>query len=93
LPADVGKQLGQQRIVSSQHVGFGLTRNYKLRFSVQIYKEHSTQNPWNSRMVGKVLFISFLRRNPGLTLRRAEILTYGRLMRFNTEPINYLFKF
>jgi hypothetical protein len=39
-------------------------------------------------MVGKVLFISFLRMNPGLTVRKAENLSHGRLMGFHTEFVD-----
>jgi hypothetical protein len=41
---------------------------------------------------GKDWFISFLRRNPGLTLRKAEHLGYGRLRRFNREIVCDLFR-
>jgi hypothetical protein len=58
LPADVGKQL-RQRIVRLQQIGFGLTCNHCGRFSVQLCKEHSTQNPWNGGMVGKSDLLAF----------------------------------
>jgi hypothetical protein len=33
-----------------------------------------------------------MRRNPGLTLRKAENLSYDRLMRFNRETVDYFLK-
>jgi hypothetical protein len=41
--------------------------------------------------VGKGLVCS-LRRNPGLTLRKAENLSYGRLMIFSRETLHDFFK-
>jgi hypothetical protein len=49
------------------------------------------QNPWEGRMMGKEWF-AFLRRNPGLTIRKAEYLSYGRLMRFFRETVVDIFK-
>jgi hypothetical protein len=91
LSADVKKQL-HQRIVCLKHVGFVLTWNHVRRFPVQICKEHSMQIQWNCGMVGKVWFISFLRRNANLTLRKAENLSYGRLVGLNTDLVDDLFK-
>jgi hypothetical protein len=42
-------------------------------------------------MVRKDWFVSFLRRNPSLTLRKAENLSYGRLMRFNRGNVDDFF--
>jgi hypothetical protein len=52
LPADVEKQL-QQRTMLLQQVGFGLTRNNLPKFSVQVCKEHSFQNPLKGGIMRK----------------------------------------
>jgi hypothetical protein len=83
LPTDAGKQI-HKRIVHLQ-VGFGVTRNHIRRFSFQIWKDQSVEND------GKGLVCS-LRRNPGLTLRKAENLNYGRLMKFSREIVYDFFK-
>lgn len=82
LPADAGKQL-HKRIVHLQ-VGFGVTRNHIRRFSVHTCKDQSVQSD------GKGLVCS-PRRNPGLTLRRAESLNYGWLMKFSRKIVNMIF--
>jgi hypothetical protein len=87
LPAGVGKQI-HQRIVHLQQVGFWVTRNHVCMFAVEICKEQSIQNLWKGGMSGKDWFICFLRRNPGLTSRKAENLSYGRLMGFSREIVD-----
>jgi hypothetical protein len=79
LPADAEKQL-HRRIVHLQEAGSGLTLNRIYRFAVQVCKEHSIQNPWKGRMMGK-----------GLTLRKAENFSYGRLMIFSRETRHEFF--
>jgi hypothetical protein len=53
-------------------------------------KEHSRQNPWKGRMVGKGWLAS--EKNPVLTLRKTEDLSYGRLMIFSRETLYDFFK-
>jgi hypothetical protein len=91
LSADVAKQL-RRRTVRLQQLGFGLARNHVRMFSVQICKEHNMQYPRNNEMVGKIRFISFLRRNLYLTMRKAENLSYGRLVGFIAELVDDFFK-
>jgi hypothetical protein len=48
-----------------------------------LFKYSKTKNPWKDEMTGNTLFVTFVRRNPGLALREAENLSCGYLMRFD----------
>ncbi|KAJ8887277.1 hypothetical protein PR048_013492 [Dryococelus australis] len=82
--ADIEEEL-KIRVIRLQRVDFGLTRNHICSFAFQIYDEKGISHPFANNRAGKNWFYSFVRRNNDIVLRKAENVSYSRLMRFNKE--------
>jgi hypothetical protein len=89
LPADTEEQL-HQRIIRLQQVSFGLNSKSLLQVCSSNMRETAAESV-ESQNSGKGLVCS-LRRNPGLTLRKAGSFSYGRLIIFSRETLHDFFK-
>ncbi|KAJ4451546.1 hypothetical protein ANN_03012 [Periplaneta americana] len=85
-------ELELKRIVRLQQVGFGLTRLQVRSCCYKICEENNIPHPFKNEIAGKDWLYGFLKRFPDIVLRKAENLSYGRLMRFNKEIVSDFFE-
>ena len=77
----------KKRVVRLQQVGFGLTPSIVKSKAAEIAEQLQIKTQFKNQKAGRFWFKGFLKRNPELCLRKAESLSYGRLMRFNKEIV------
>lgn len=78
-----------ERIIRMQRVGFGLTRAQvcKVVYRFVTNEEMPIKHQFKNGVGGRRWFEGFLKRNPELSIRAPEPLSYGRLMRFNKTTV------
>ena len=78
-------------MVEMADMGFGLSRDDVRRTAYQMAEKCGRQHPFQNEMAGRAWLDGFLKRNPKLTLRSAQPLSYNRAVCANVDTINDYF--
>ena len=77
--------------VSMADMGFGLTREGIMAMAYAIVKKTGRNHPFKSGHAGRGWYESFMSRQPLLTLRTPQAMSYARAVCANKERINDFF--
>ena len=88
LSSKIERQL-KERIFKLQKVGFGTTKSLLCEKAVEISNDLNIKTPFSNGKTRIYWFEGFMKRNPGIVLRKGENLSYGRLMRCNKETVEH----
>ena len=78
-------------LVEMADMGFGLSRQEVMRLAFQIAEESGIKHPFKNCTAGRKWFEAFRFRNPNLTLRTPEALSYARAKSVNLKTIEDFF--
>ena len=78
-------------LVEMADMGFGLSRQEVMRLAFQIAEESGIKHPFKNCTAGRKWFEAFRFRNPNLTLRTPEALSYARAKSVNPKTIEDFF--
>ena len=80
-----------QYLIQMADMGFGLTREDVMRTAFLIVDKSGREHPFSNGMAGRGWFEGFRARNPQLTLRTPQPLSYCRALSANPEIIQDFF--
>ena len=80
-----------QYIVDMCDMGFGLTRQDVMRVAYSIVEKSGREHPFSNGMAGRAWFDGFRSRNPNLTMRISQPLSYSRATAANKDIIDDFF--
>ena len=80
-----------QYIVDMCDMGFGLTRQDVMRVAYSIVEKAGREHPFSNGMAGRAWFDGFRSRNPNLTMRISQPLSYSRATAANKDIIDDFF--
>ena len=80
-----------QYIVDMCDMGFGLSRQDVMRVAYSIVEKSGREHPFSNGMAGRAWFDGFRSRNPNLTIRISQPLSYCRATAANKEIVDDFF--
>ena len=78
-------------LVQMADLGFGLSRDTVMHLAYKIVDKAKRKHPFKDEKAGRAWFDGSIKRNPKLTIRSPQPLSYCRAVSANMETINYFF--
>ena len=80
-----------QYIIDMCDMGFGISRQDVMRVAFSIVEKSGRRHPFTNGMAGRAWFDGFRSRNPNLTMRISQPLSYSRATNANKETVDDFF--
>ena len=90
LTSEEEKKLAQY-IVDMCDMGFGLSRHDVMRVAYSIVEKSGREHPFCNGIAGRAWFDGFRSRNPNLSMRISQPLSYSRATNANKETVDDFF--
>ena len=78
-------------LVTMCDMGYGLTREIVVNLAYTIAEQSGRKHPFTGESAGRSWFEGFMRRNPSLTVRTPQPLSYSRAVCANPDTISEFF--
>ena len=78
-------------LVQMSDMGYGLTREGVMGLAYSIAEKNERPHPFRNGSAGRAWFEGFMRRNPKLTVRSPQSLSYCRAVSGNKETVTDFF--